>query len=100
MTMRQDPADRKASILAAAVRISHSYGYHRITRANVAGAAQCSEALVSSYFGTMTQLRRAVLRTAIAQRDLVIVAQALAAKDPHVMKASQELRQTAALSIV
>lgn len=98
--MRQDPADRKASILDAAIRISHSYGYQRITRANVAGAARCSEALVSSYFNTMVQLRRAVLRAAIAERDLVIIAQALAAKDPHVMKAPYELRQTAALSMV
>lgn len=98
--MRQDPIERKASILDAAIRISHSFGYQRITRANVAGAAQCSEALVSSYFGTMLQLRKAVLRRAIIREDLTIIAQALAAKDPHVDKASEDLRRAAAATLV
>lgn len=97
---RQDPRFRKASILAAAVRMSRNYGYWRITRADVAHAANCSEALVSSYFGTMVQMRRAIVRTAIKGRDLEIIAQMLVAKDPYAEKIPDELQRAAVASIV
>jgi AcrR family transcriptional regulator len=97
---RLNPKDRKASILDAAVRMSRNYGYAEVTRADIAHAAGCSEALVSSYFGTMTQVRRAVIRCAIKDRDLVIVAQALVAKDTQAMKAPEELRIAAVATLV
>src|SRR5271166_2987018 len=97
---RLSPKDRQASILASATRMAHLHGYQRITRADVAMAAECSQALVSSYFGTMIQLRRAVVRAAIKNRDVVIVAQALAADDAHIKKAPEELRRAAAASLV
>jgi AcrR family transcriptional regulator len=97
---RQNPVDRKASILDAAVRMSRNYGYAKVTRADIAHAAQCSEALVSSYWGTMVQVRRAVIRWSIKNRDLVIVAQALVAKDAQAMKAPQELRKAAVATLV
>jgi AcrR family transcriptional regulator len=71
--------------------MSRNYGYQNVTRADIASAAGCSEALVSSYFGTMVQVRRAVVRAAIKQRDLAIIAQAIAANDPHVKRASVDL---------
>jgi AcrR family transcriptional regulator len=97
---RQNPKDRKASILDAAIRMSRHYGYIEVTRADIAHAAECSEALVSSYFGTMTQVRRAVVRAAIQHRDLVIIAQALVAKDAQAMKAPEELRKAAVATLV
>lgn len=88
MTKRLDPTDRRAAILDAAMRTSRTYGYRETTRKDIADAAKCSEALVSSYFGTMVQMRRAIVRRAIDIRDLEIIGQALAAKDRHVAKAS------------
>ena len=96
---RQNPKDRQASILDAALRMSRLHGYQRITRADIAAAAECSDALVSSYFGTMVQVRRSVVRAAIKQRDLVVILEAMLAKDPHVQKAPEELRRAAVASI-
>ena len=97
---RQDPKVRKASILDAALRMARLHGYRNMTRADIAIAAECSEGLVSSYFGTMTQLQRDVVRRAIKLPDLAILAQALVAKDLHVKKAPEQLLRAAAASIV
>jgi AcrR family transcriptional regulator len=97
---RQNPLERKASILDAALRMSRLHGYQNVTRADISGAAGCSEALVSSYFGTMPTLRRTVVRAAIKQRDLGIIAQALVAKDPHAQKVPVELRVEALATLV
>jgi AcrR family transcriptional regulator len=99
MTKRLDPKDRRAEILDAALRMSRLHGYREVTRADIAGAAKCSEALVSSYWGTMVQMRRAIVRAAIDRRDLTLVAQAIVATDKHAAKLTAELRQTALLSL-
>jgi AcrR family transcriptional regulator len=96
---RLNPADRHALILAAALRISRLHGYQKVTRADIALAAECSEALVSSYLGTMVQVRRAVIRAAIKNRDLIVLAQALAAKDSHAQKAPDELKRAAVATL-
>lgn len=92
MTKRLNPTDRRAEILDAAIRTSRTYGYRETTRKDIADAARCSEALVSSYFGTMTQMRRAIIRRAIDIEDLAILAQAITAKDAHVAKIPEALR--------
>jgi|SRR5208282_5843763 len=97
---RMKPKDRQAIILDAAVRMSRNYGYQNVTRADVAGAAECSEALVSNYFGTMVQLRRAVVRAAIKQRDHAIILQAIAANDPHAKKIPTELKVESLASVI
>ena len=96
---RLNPEDRHALILDAALRMSRHYGYQKVTRADIASAAKCSEALVSQYFGTMVQVRRAVVRASIKQRDLQILAQALAAKDAHALKAPEELKRAAVATL-
>jgi AcrR family transcriptional regulator len=97
---RLKPVDRHASILDAALRMARLHGYQNITRVDIAVAAECSEALVSSYLGTMVQVRRAVVRAAIKQKDLAVLAQALAAKDTHAQKAHENLRRAAVALLV
>lgn len=97
---RLAPKERNASILDAALRMARLHGYQRITRADIAMAAECSEALVSSYLGTMIAVRRAVIRAAIKQKDLIVLAQALAAKDAHAQKAPENLRRAAVATLV
>lgn len=99
MTKRLEPKDRRAEILDAAMRMSRLYGYRETTRKDIADAAKCSEALVSNYFGTMVQVRRAIVRRAVEIRDLAIVGQALAAKDKHAAKAPLNLRVAALASL-
>ncbi len=95
MTKRQKPKDRKAALLAAALKHAAEVGYTHITRDGVARAAGCSDALVSAYWGTMPQLKREVIRAAIRLRYLPIIAQGIVAKDPQVLKAPSELRTAA-----
>jgi len=93
--MRQDPKDRREEILQAAIRMAEHYGYRSVTRADIAGAAKCSEALVTHYFSTMTQMRRQIMRAAIKRSNFQIVGQGLAMADPVAQKAPEVIRRMA-----
>ena len=99
-TRRLHPADRKAEILTAALVASRSYGYRSVSRESIAALAGCSPALVSSYYGTMKKLRRAVMSAAIARRDLTVLAQGLAAGDSKARSAPDELKAEAARGLL
>jgi len=89
------PDDRKAQILAEAVRQARFVGYQNIRRENVAKALGLSVGMVNHTFTTMALLKRAVMGAAIAQRIPEIVAQGLAAKDPRAMNAPDDLKAAA-----
>jgi AcrR family transcriptional regulator len=97
---RLNPKDRKEQILAAALDLSVKHGYTRVTREGVAVAAECSPALVSSYFGTMIAFRRDIMRAAIRRQVLPVIAQGLAAQDPHAKRAPDGLKQAALAELV
>jgi AcrR family transcriptional regulator len=87
--------ERLAQILAAALRMASRDGYARITREGIAKAAGVSEALVTYHLGTMPELRRAVMREAIRVECLAVIAQGVASRDRHALKAPRELQQKA-----
>lgn len=99
MRQRNEPKVRKDQLLQAALREAGRCGYQNIRREGVAKAAGVSVSLVTHYFETMTQLKRAVMRAAVAQEDLPVLAQGLAAKDKHALKAPKELQQLAAAAM-
>lgn len=92
--------DRADAILHAAVAEARHAGFGRFTREGVAKRAHMSPATVSQYVKTMAQLRRDVMRAAIRDELLDIVAQGIAARDPHAMKAPDELKRRAIESIM
>ena len=88
--------ERKKSILRAAIVVAEARGgWSKMTREAVAREADCADAAVSVYFGTMTEFRRTVMRHAIGLKNLSILAQGLAAGDKHAAKAEPELKQKA-----
>lgn len=95
MSNRLEPKQRSAQILDAAIEVAVKHGYQNIQRKTVADAAGVAESLVSKYFGTMPDLKRDVMRAAIRTRCLAVIAQGLAMKDRHALKAPEELRQQA-----
>jgi len=97
---RANPVLRKEQILAVAVDVARKVGCHGVTRDEVAHRAGVSMGLVSKYFGTMNQLRRAIMRAAIQQEIPEIIAKGLANNDPHAKKAPVELKQLAASTLV
>lgn len=96
MGKRMKPTDRREHIIAAATEVASRDGYHMMRRDNVATEAGVSMGLVTRYFGTMVQLRRAVMRRAIERECIGIIAQGLAYKDRHAAKAPADLRRRAA----
>ena len=96
MTQRQQPIDRTRELLAVALRLAAAQGWRSITRDDIALAAKVSPALVSARLGTMEQMRRSVMRQAVATRCVPVVAQGLAMKDRQAMRADESLRAEAA----
>ncbi len=84
---------RKAEVLAVALQLAEELGYTNITRDKLALRANISTGLVSRYFGTMAQLRRSIMRAAVAQKNLSVIAQGLTLKDPTALKVTDEIKQ-------
>jgi AcrR family transcriptional regulator len=93
--MRLNAKIRRTQIIDAAIRLAIKQGYQHVTRNAVAEEAGVSYGLVSTYFSTMTQLKRALMRAAIAQEVIEIIAQGLGAKDADALKAPEKLKQKA-----
>ena len=94
--MRKRPDDRKLEILNAAIKVAgRPGGWTKLTREAVAREAQCADALVSKYFGTMVAFRRSIMRAAIVRADLSVIAQGLAAGDKFTQKTDPELKRRA-----
>lgn len=93
---RANPELRKDHILNIAVAMAKVSGYNKITRDKIAEGAGVSMGLVTRYFGTMNQLKTAIMRRAIKQGIAEIIAQGLANGDDHAKKAPAELKAEAA----
>ena len=100
MTERLKPTDRTQALLQYALTVAMTKGWACMTRESVAAAAGVSPALVSLRLGTVPAMRRLVMRQAIKHRVLSVIAEGLAVKDAHALKAPEELREAAAKSIV
>jgi len=100
MQKRMTANARRVDVLAAAVRRSVDIGYNKITRDEIALAANCSPALVSQYLGTMVSMRRAIMRAAITNEVLPVIAQGLSVRDPHALRAPEHVRHAAARSLM
>lgn len=98
--MRLAKKDRTEQLLIVATSIAEKKGLNAVSRAAIAAEAGVSEALINTHYGTMTQLRRAIMRRAVKDRILTIICQGLVLNDPIAKKAPEDLRQAAANSIV
>lgn len=86
---------RNEKVLAAAVALAKADDYQWITRRDVAKAAGVSVGSVSN-FGSIVDLKRAVLHYAVENCVVEIVAQGLAAKSPIAQAAPPEVKAAVA----
>lgn len=93
---RANPELRREHILDAAVKIAKNIGYTNVTRNAIAESAGISTGLVTNYLGTLPAMQRTLMRYAIKNSIVEIVAQGLANKDKHARKATPELKERAA----
>lgn len=96
---RLTPDARKPQLLEAAVAVASKHGLHGTTRHRIAEHANVAPGLITHYLGTMAELRRAVMRQAVKQGILPIIAEGLAARDKQALKAPPELRARALASL-
>jgi len=82
----------KATILGAAVSVARKNGLHRLTRLDVATAAECGTGTVSYHFGDMDGLAAAVVEYAVQHEVLEILAQARLDKHAALGRMSAELK--------
>lgn len=96
--VRLDFAHRKAQILATATRMAEAGKLYIFTLADVADEAECSDSLVKYHY-TLNNLRFEIIRKAIEDRTLAVVAQVIACHDPMQSDIPDDLRQAAARHI-
>ena len=92
-------SDRISQILSAALKLSVKKGYANVTRDEIASETGLSPSLISHHCGTMVALRRDIMREAIRVKSLQVIAQGLAARDPHTRKIPNDLRFAALQSL-
>lgn len=90
-------------ILTEAITQAAQRGYQNIKRQEIADALGISAGLINAYYGTMPQLKRAVMRRAIrvsaCDASLRVIAQGLAARDKQAEKAPDALKRKALLTL-
>lgn len=94
---------RADQILNAAVKVARRSGWESMTRDVVAEEASCGVGTVNNMYGTMTQLRRSVMRRVVDlivagdhEDDLlIIVAKGMAGAYVEALKAPSEVKQLA-----
>lgn len=97
---RLDVDLRKKYILDAAINIAKKIGYQKLTCKNISHETNMSRSHITHRFKSIKILKRLVLRTAIDQKILPIIAQGLANKDEATKKIPQKLKETALKSIL
>ncbi len=95
MSVRMTPKDRKNEILLAGLKAAERLGFTNVRQADIAKEAECGFGTVTLRWGTMAQLRRAIMRQAVKQESLSVIATGLAIGDPNAKKAPEELKKKA-----
>lgn len=91
----------KREAIAHAIELAHELGgYTRVTRELLSKKSGMSEGQISNIFGTMIQMRRAIVSAAIAKNDLIIIAQGIVAGESKAVSLPTELKRQALESIL
>lgn len=99
MTAKKPSAERTHQLIAAGLELASKHGYLKVTRDQLAQATQLAAGSINLHFGTMGQFQRALMRAAVKQKVLRVVAQGLAHNDSVALRASPELKAAAADSL-
>lgn len=98
--LRMNPKDRKRQLINCGLKLAEDVGYKNVTMAALTESAGVTRTLYHRYFTTVGQFRVDVMRAAVKQKNLRVIAQGLIAQDPQALKASAELREQAAATLV
>lgn len=93
------PDSAKPAILSAAVALARKNGLHAFSRIDVAHEAEVGESTVSYHFGTMVDLRKAIVQQAVKYEILSILADARASRESSGVPMNEDLRKKVAAFI-
>lgn len=71
----------RPNILSAAIKLAKGVGLYQFSRVDVAKAAKVGESTVSYHFGTMPELRTAIVKHAVEHEIMKILADARAGRE-------------------
>lgn len=94
------PMSRKETMLKLAISIAQRKGYSNVTREELADKMKCAESLVSYHFGSIPKLHREIMKAAVDQQNLKIIAQGLVSQDPIAQSAPKKLKKHAMSQMV
>lgn len=97
--MAETDETAKPAILSAAIGLARKCGLYKFSREDVAKEADVGESTVSYHFGTMPELRKAIVQQAVKHEILSILADARASRESIGVPMSEELRQKVAAHI-
>lgn len=87
--------DRRAIIVAEALKLAEKVGYRHVTREAISEAAGCAAGLVTLHLGTRVEMQRAILSEAIRTRCHRVIAQGIVDRHPKALRAPMELKEEA-----
>ena len=80
--MKSKALRKKERILEVAIRLAKEEGYHTLRRDRIAAESGVAAGTLNLYYGTLNQLKRAVMRRAIADNETTVIMQGVAVGDP------------------
>lgn len=88
------PRFNREVILTAALRVAcRRDGLSKMTRSSIAKEAGCADGLVSRYLGSMDEIRKSVIKQAIKECVVDLVAQGVASSRIPFKKLSEDLKR-------
>jgi AcrR family transcriptional regulator len=93
--MRADPEVRHQQLMDAAIQISKTDGWSKLTRTKVAAQAQVAASLINFYFGDKEAFRTAVMAEAVSRNLVSVVAEGLLYRNEAALNAPPLLRKRA-----
>jgi len=88
--------EKTEEITGAALALAKEVGYSHISRERIAKMVGCTPTLVSYYFKNTRRFKDAIMKAAVREKDVQVVAQGLALQDKIALAAPVELKQAAA----
>jgi AcrR family transcriptional regulator len=76
----------KQTILRTAVTLAESFGYRGVLKRHLAAHLDCGMGTINYHWGTMDELRKSIVREALATGNRQVVLQAYALNDPLVAR--------------
>ncbi len=86
---------KKIDLLEVAIKLAEAEGYSNVKRDEIARVAGVAMGTVNYHLGTMSKIKKSIVKHAIKTENLTIMAQAIIAKDPMSSKISDDLRSQA-----